>query len=55
MPLKDSPTEFGWILKDGRYWMIFFTGEQMPDPTENAIDDLTDDVDSNIINNNSDK
>ena len=33
-PLNISPTEFGWILKD--------VGEQMPDPVENAIDDLAD-------------
>ena len=44
---KISPTEFGWILKDGRYWMNLFAGEQMPDHVESTTDDSTDDADSN--------
>ena len=47
VPLKISPTEFEWILKDGQYWVNLFTGEKMPDPVENAIDELADDADSN--------
>ena len=42
-----SPTELGWILKDGRYWMNLFASEQMPDYFESATDDSTDDADSN--------
>ena len=32
---------------DGRCWMNLFAGEQMPDHVESAIDDSTDDADSN--------
>ena len=45
MPLQISPTEFDWFLKDGRYWMNLFAGEQMKDHVESAIDDSTDDAD----------
>ena len=47
--LEMSPTEFGWVLvlKDGRYRMNWYAGEQMPDDVESAIDDSTDYADSN--------
>ena len=40
-----SPTEFGWIVKDGRYGMNLFAGEQLPDHIESAIVEITDDAD----------
>ena len=45
--LKIRPTDFGWILKDGQYWVNLFTGEKMPDPVENVSEDFADDADSN--------
>ena len=42
-----SLSESIWILKDGRYRMNWCVGEQIPDDIGSAIDDLTDDVNSN--------
>ena len=39
--------KIGWVLKDGPYWMNLFAGEQMPNHVESAIDDLTDNAESN--------
>ena len=39
--------KIGWILKYGSYWVSLFAREQMPNHVESAIDDSTDDADSN--------
>ena len=46
VPLEMSPSEFGWVLKDCPYRMNWYAGEQMPDDVESAIDESTDNVDS---------
>ena len=45
VPLEMSPTQCGWILKDGRYRIKWFAGDQIPDDVRRAIEETSEDVD----------
>ena len=46
MPTEMSPTECGWSLKDHRYRLKWFAGDQIPDSDGRAMDESPEDVDS---------